>query len=48
MLSLAPAGGNEDPEAEEPPTSGLRELQLHRLGEECLQHSRQDGVLPTL
>lgn len=47
-LSLAHTGRDEDPEAEEPASSGLRELQLHRLGEECLQHPRQDGLLPPL
>lgn len=47
-LSLVHTGRNKDPEAEEPPATGLRQLQLHRLGEECLQHPRQDGVLPTL
>ena len=34
------AGGDEDPEAEEPAAPGLRQLQLHRLRTQRLRHPR--------
>ena len=41
------AGGDKDPEAEEPAAPGLRQLQLHRLRPQRLRHPRPQRHLQT-